>query len=95
VLAALEQAGVEILTGVQYVAIEPDAVVLGDGRRVPAQTVVVAAGQERRDELAAGLERAGQPHTAIGGAANAGELDAERALREGALAAFALLGSRP
>ncbi len=81
VLAALKRAGVEILTGVAYAAIEPDAVVLQDGRRIPAQTVVVAAGQERqRRARLAGL---GLPHVVIGGAAGAGELDAERAFREG------------
>jgi 2,4-dienoyl-CoA reductase (NADPH2) len=96
VVDGLTRAGVEILTGVAYAAIEPDAVVLEDGRRIPAQTVIVAAGQERRDELASHV---GLPHVVIGGAAGAGELDAERAFREGALAGSALglelLGSRP
>jgi 2,4-dienoyl-CoA reductase (NADPH2) len=98
VLAALKRAGVEILTGVEYTAIEPGAVVLGDGRRIAAQTVVIAAGQERRYELAGALAQAGRPHLVIGGAAGAGELDAERAFREGTLAPTAfepeLLGSR-
>jgi 2,4-dienoyl-CoA reductase (NADPH2) len=96
VVDALKRAGVEILTGVDYAAIEPDAVVLQDGRRIPAQTVIVAAGQERRDELASHLDL---PHVVIGGAADAGELDAERAFREGARAGAALagelVGSRP
>jgi 2,4-dienoyl-CoA reductase (NADPH2) len=103
VLDALGRAGVEILTGVEYLAIEADAVRItesgGGERRVPAETVVVAAGQLRNDRLAVALERAGVPHVVIGGAANAGELDAERAFREGFEAPRALdaclVGSRP
>jgi 2,4-dienoyl-CoA reductase (NADPH2) len=88
VLQELELAGVEILTGVGYDRIEPGAVVIrdpdGNERRVPAQTVVIAAGQQPEDSLAGALTDAGQPHVLIGGASNATELDAERAFREGA-----------
>jgi 2,4-dienoyl-CoA reductase (NADPH2) len=89
VLETLKRAGVEILTGVRYERIEPGAVVIVDGdgaqRVVPAETVVVAAGQVPNASLAAALEEAGRPHVVIGGAASATELDAERAFREGAL----------
>ncbi|MBV9194144.1 MAG: FAD-dependent oxidoreductase [Solirubrobacterales bacterium] len=103
VLDALARAGVEILTGVEYLAIEPGAVRIrhpagGEEHRVPADTVVVAAGQRSEAWLAAELERADQPHVVIGGAALAAELDAERAFREGARApgalASVLVGSR-
>jgi len=94
VLGALRLAGVEILTGVGYESIEPDAVLIRDAtaaeRRVPARTVVIAAGQQPEDALIAPLQRSGQPHVVIGGASGAAELDAERAFREGAHAPRAL-----
>jgi 2,4-dienoyl-CoA reductase (NADPH2) len=87
VVDALKRAGVEIITGVQYARIEPDAVLIremdGPERRVPAQTVIVAAGQQSETALAGALRATGMPHVVIGGAADAGELDAERAFREG------------
>jgi 2,4-dienoyl-CoA reductase (NADPH2) len=101
VIDALKRAGVEIITGVQYARIEPDAVVLseaeGSERRVAAQTVIVAAGQQPETGLEGALRAAGAPHVVIGGAADAGELDAERAFREGSQAPQAVaqvLGAR-
>ena len=88
VVQELRMAGVEILTGVAYERIEPDAVVIRDAegseRRVAADTVVIAAGQEPETALARSLAGAGRPHLVIGGAGGATELDAERAFREGA-----------
>ncbi|MBV9415742.1 MAG: FAD-dependent oxidoreductase, partial [Solirubrobacterales bacterium] len=88
VVQELRMAGVEILTGIAYKWIEPGAVVIRDGsgaeRRVEADTVVIAAGQESETTLAAALQRAGIPHLVIGGARAATELDAGRAFREGA-----------
>jgi 2,4-dienoyl-CoA reductase (NADPH2) len=87
VLQALQRSGVELLTGVAYERIEPDAVVIRAGeelRRVPARTVVVAAGQVSEAALVPLLASAGVPHSVIGGAADAAELNAERAFREGA-----------
>jgi hypothetical protein len=55
----------------------------GAERRIPADTVVIAAGQQAETALARSLELAGHPHAVIGGAADAGELNAERAFREG------------
>jgi 2,4-dienoyl-CoA reductase (NADPH2) len=93
VLQALERSRVELLTGVAYERIEPDAVVVrieGVLRRVPARTVVVAAGQLSESALAPALAASGVPHIVIGGAADAVELNAERAFREGAEAPRAL-----
>jgi len=94
VLQTLERAGVEILTGVAYERIEGHAVLIHDAdgalRRLPAKSVVVAAGQVPHDRLVPMLESAGMPHVVIGGAADAVELDAERAFREGAQAPRAL-----
>jgi 2,4-dienoyl-CoA reductase (NADPH2) len=94
VVQELRMAGVEILTGVAYERIEPDAVVIRDPggaeRRVAADTVVIAAGQEPETALARSLAGAGRPHLVIGGAGGAAELDAERAFREGARAPLAV-----
>jgi 2,4-dienoyl-CoA reductase (NADPH2) len=86
--------GVEILTGIAYERIEAGAVVIRDSegteRRIEADTVVIAAGQEPETALARSLEAAARPHIVIGGAAGAAELDAERAFREGAHAPSAV-----
>ena len=99
VVQELRMAGVEILTGVAYERIESGAVVIRDAdgaeRRVAADTVVIAAGQEPETALARSLAGAERPHVVIGGAAGAAELDAERAFREGAhtpMAVAELLG---
>ncbi len=94
VIQELRMAGVEILTGVTYERIEPGAVVIRDAggaeRRVEADTVVIAAGQEPDTTLARSLAGAGRPHIVIGGAGGAAELDAERAFAEGARAPLAV-----
>jgi 2,4-dienoyl-CoA reductase (NADPH2) len=101
-VSALQRAGVEILTGVAYEAIEAGVVHIrdasGEPRRIAADTVIVCAGQEPDAGLATALHRAGVPHVVIGGAARASDLDAERAFRDGALtpaAVAGLIGSRP
>ncbi len=93
-VGTLQRAGVEMLGGVEYLSIEPGTVHVRDAagaeRAIAADTVVIAAGQESDRELADRLSRAGIAHLVIGGAASAGELDAERAFREGATAPAAL-----
>jgi 2,4-dienoyl-CoA reductase (NADPH2) len=86
VVQELKQAGVEMMTGVEYERIERDAVVIrvdGTQRRIAADTVVIAAGQEPESSLALRLQTLGRPHVVIGGAAGADALDAGRAFREG------------
>jgi 2,4-dienoyl-CoA reductase (NADPH2) len=86
VVQELQRAGVELLTGVEYERIEPDAVVIsveGVRRRIAADTVVIAAGQEAERSLADALAARGQAHVVIGGAAAAEHLDAGRAFRDG------------
>lgn len=94
VLAALRAAGVSTLTGVDYEAIEPGGIrvrtAAGEEQVVRADTVVVAAGQERNDALLDGIRSLGVPFRVIGGARDAGELDAVRAFEEGLRAAHAL-----
>jgi len=93
-LQELGHAGVTMLSGVSYERIERDAVVIttadGELRSIPAQTVVIAAGQEPEAGLARGLAAAGQPHVVIGGAADARGLDAGRAFAQGARAPAAV-----
>jgi 2,4-dienoyl-CoA reductase (NADPH2) len=86
VVQELQRAGVELLTGVQYERIETDAVVVrvdGVERRIAADTVVIAAGQEAERSLADALAADGRAHVVIGGAAAAEHLDAGRAFRDG------------
>lgn len=94
VLRELRAQGVEILTGVSYQRIAPGevwiAVAGGERRRIAAQTVVIAAGQEAHDSLSPALAQGGYRFRVVGGARAAEDLDAVRAFREGALAAHAL-----
>ncbi|HEX4304982.1 MAG TPA: FAD-dependent oxidoreductase [Solirubrobacterales bacterium] len=97
-LDALKHAGVETRTGVSYRRITPEGIeiLLEDGRveSIAAERVVIAAGQERRDELRPLLERLGVPHRVVGGALNPSELNAVRAFGDGLRAAYELAGSR-
>ena len=87
--AELARNGVRMLKGVEYRRIDEAGVhILHDGTEavIPADTVIVCAGQEPlRPPLGNGL----RPHL-IGGAREAGELDAERAMLEGVRLAAAL-----
>ena len=77
--AELARHGVRMLKGVQYQRIDDAGVhIVVDGKEavVAADTVIICAGQTSRREL--------QGHHIIGGAREAGELDAKRAMREGA-----------
>jgi 2,4-dienoyl-CoA reductase (NADPH2) len=95
-LDALEHAGVETRTGLSYRQITPDGVEIeledGTVEMIVADRVVIAAGQERRDELRPLLERLDIPHRVIGGAENPSELNAVRAFGDGLRAAYALAG---
>jgi nitrite reductase (NADH) large subunit len=48
----IEELGLGLHLGVATAAIDPDGLTLADGRRVPAELVVIAAGVRPRDELA-------------------------------------------
>jgi len=99
VLQQLRAAGVRMLTNVAYRRITPAGVeITGPGGPclVPADTVILATGQEPEARLAAELAAAGLPHTVIGGALEAGGLNAVSAfgqgLRSGTAIARDLLG---
>jgi 2,4-dienoyl-CoA reductase (NADPH2) len=86
VVQELQKAGVELLTGVRYERIEPGAVVVsldGAERRIEADSVIIAAGQEPERSLVDALAARGQAHVVVGGAAGAERLDAGRAFRDG------------
>jgi 2,4-dienoyl-CoA reductase (NADPH2) len=85
--AALARGGVQMLAGVQYDRIDDAGLhitVGGEQRLLEVDNVVICAGQESLDELTAGPAVAGTAFHKIGGAVLAAELDAKRAIREGA-----------
>jgi 2,4-dienoyl-CoA reductase (NADPH2) len=88
--AALAMKDVRMQGGVNYEAITPEGIVLskGQGREnptlLPVDTVVLCAGQLPERTLADALTAAGIPHHVIGGADVASELDAKRAIDQGA-----------
>ncbi len=62
----------------------------GVTRLIEADTVVIAAGQERNDALAEPIHALGIPYRVVGGAKDAAELNAVRAFDEGLRAAHSL-----
>jgi 2,4-dienoyl-CoA reductase (NADPH2) len=86
VLANLKRQGVEMLTEVEYREITPEGVRIvhqGEEKLLPADTVVIAAGNTPNNRLYEALREKLLVHL-IGGAREAGELDAKRAIYEGA-----------
>jgi 2,4-dienoyl-CoA reductase (NADPH2) len=90
---ALKRRGVRMLAGVRYERIDDEGLWVSQGgerRLLAVDNVVICAGQEPRSELAPELESLGlRPHL-IGGAKLAVELDARRAIDEGARLGAAL-----
>ncbi|MGX5833436.1 oxidoreductase [Aeromonas piscicola] len=83
----LKNRKVQMLSGVQYLRIDDDGlhIQVGETRQcLPVNQVIICAGQEPLKELQAGLQAAGKPVHIIGGADVAAELDAKRAIRQGA-----------
>jgi 2,4-dienoyl-CoA reductase (NADPH2) len=95
VLAALREAGVQMLSDVSYTRISRGVLEVagaaGAAREIAADTVIVCAGQEPETSLVAGLEAAGVPFEVVGGARDARAVDAVRATTEGLAAARRLL----
>ncbi|MCH8188374.1 MAG: NADPH-dependent 2,4-dienoyl-CoA reductase [Proteobacteria bacterium] len=84
--AALRQAGVAMMGGVTYRGIDDQGLHIslnGRDELVPADTIVLCAGQEPRRELAGDLLAANITVHIIGGADKALELDAQRAIDQG------------
>jgi len=91
--ASLKHRGVEFVGGVSYDRIDDDGLHLtvdGAPRTLDVDHVVICAGQVSEDGLAEPLRAKGFDVHVIGGAALAAELDAKRAIRQGAEVAAAL-----
>jgi 2,4-dienoyl-CoA reductase (NADPH2) len=76
-----------MLKGVEYRRIDAAGVHItleGAEAVIPADTIIVCAGQEPQRELVPALAALGRTPHLIGGAREAGELDAKRAMLEGA-----------
>jgi 2,4-dienoyl-CoA reductase (NADPH2) len=85
--ATLRKRGVEMINGVTYEKIDDDGlhIVKNQARQtIPADTVIVCAGQEPLRTLAGELTGRGMRVHIIGGADKAAELDAQRAIDQGA-----------
>ncbi|MEO5851728.1 MAG: NADPH-dependent 2,4-dienoyl-CoA reductase [Nocardioides sp.] len=91
--AVLKQSGVRQVSGATYVRIDDDGLHLTVDDApvlVPADTVVVCAGQESVRDLYDDLVAAGAQAHLVGGADVAAELDAKRAIEQGTRVAAAL-----
>ena len=94
--ASLQMKGVKMIGGVNYERIDDDGlhVSFGEDRKdpqvIPADTVVLCAGQVSERSLAEALECKGVEVHVIGGADVAAELDAKRAIDQGTRLAAAL-----
>lgn len=94
VVGTIRHHGAELITGVDYRAITDEGVLIEtaeEGERlIPADTVVVAAGQVPEDGLLPMLAELGLPHRVIGGAVDTVGLNAVRATSQGLQAAYEL-----
>ncbi|MGL5223989.1 MAG: FAD-dependent oxidoreductase [Aeromonas sp.] len=85
--AVLKSRKVEMLSNVHYLRIDDKGLHIqidGITQCLPVDQVIICAGQAPLNELQPGLLAAGKPVHLIGGAALASELDAKRAIRQGA-----------
>jgi 2,4-dienoyl-CoA reductase (NADPH2) len=87
--ASLQMKQVEMIGGVNYERITPEGLFVTygekrqDGQLIECDTVVLCAGQQPLRELQAPLQAAGVAVHLIGGAHEAAELDAKRAIDQG------------
>jgi 2,4-dienoyl-CoA reductase (NADPH2) len=92
--ATLKARGVQFHPGVSYEGLGPEGLrwkdAAGAEHCLAIDHAVVCAGQTSVDPFSSALRSAGIAVHVIGGAREAGELDAERAIREGIEAAYAL-----
>ncbi|MBE0490042.1 MAG: NADPH-dependent 2,4-dienoyl-CoA reductase [Halomonas sp.] len=91
--ASLKHRGVETLVGCEYLGIDDAGLHLRvgeEGRLLEVDTVVICAGQEPVRELLEPLRAEGLEVHLIGGAEEAAELDAKRAIDQGTRVAAAL-----
>jgi len=77
---------VEEISGCSYIEVNDEGLVIehkGQLRTLPVDTVVICAGQESQRDLQKALQGTGPNVFLIGGAQQAGELDAKRAIDQG------------
>jgi 2,4-dienoyl-CoA reductase (NADPH2) len=89
----LQRRGVQMLAGVDYLGIDDAGLHIrldGEARILPADTVIVCAGQEPARGLHDDLAAMGLGAHLIGGAFEAAELDAKRAIKQATELAIAL-----
>ncbi len=90
---ALLKKGVHMMTGVEYNKIDDEGLHItlnGQPQVLAVDNVIICAGQEPQRELQAAIEALGKKVHLIGGADVAAELDAKRAIRQGAELAAAI-----
>lgn len=83
--ASLKQAGVQMLAGVEYLRVDDQGLHIlerGQARCLAVDHIIICAGQEPLRDLEVGLIQAGKIVHVIGGAHEARELDAKRAMEE-------------
>ena len=84
--SVLKRNGVKFWSGVEYLGITEEGLGLhheGNTQLLEVDTIVICAGQESQRGLADQLDEAGKPYHLIGGALQAAELDAQRAIEQG------------
>jgi 2,4-dienoyl-CoA reductase (NADPH2) len=89
---SLQRRGVKLLGGVDYLKIDDEGLhtrVGGEPRLFAVDTVIICAGQEPERSLYDALVARGIPAQLVGGAHEAGELDAKRAIAEATALALA------
>jgi 2,4-dienoyl-CoA reductase (NADPH2) len=89
----LRHRGVRMIAGCQYLGIGDDGLSLvtgGQQQTLPADTIVICAGQDSNAALADDLKGGNVPVDVIGGASVAAELDALRAIDQGTRLAYRL-----
>jgi 2,4-dienoyl-CoA reductase (NADPH2) len=91
--ARLKAHGVQAIPNVSYGRIDDAGLhysIDGVSQLAAVDSVVICAGQESDERLAAGMRAAGLAFDVIGGARLASELDAARAIEEGTRLAWAI-----
>lgn len=89
----MKKSGVKYWIGVEYLRVEQNGLWISQGNQeklVAVDTIVICAGQESELGLARELDGAGVSYHLIGGAQQAGELDAQRAIAQGTALADSL-----
>jgi 2,4-dienoyl-CoA reductase (NADPH2) len=84
--ASLKKNGVKMLTGVEYLSVDAGGLAIrqgGENLLLEVDDVIVCAGQVSALDLVHELDSAGVAYHLIGGALEAGELDAKRAISQG------------